>query len=157
MKKHTDWLEKIQTINSTAATRRATLKLAKAKTTHELATAERSLVAAALTQLARQLAGVRVRVKDEFFGKRFPFVIRQYPVPCVIYWRGNDIAGRIAIRCAPVPYPSGIAEKPAQFCSLMVDGGRLGALLTHRVDEHLNQIRCHVGHVGGGKLCPNPI
>lgn len=57
MKKHTDWLEKIQTINSTAATRRATLKLAKAKTTHELATAERSLVAAALTQLARQLAG----------------------------------------------------------------------------------------------------
>ena len=57
MKKHPEWLAKVQTINSTAATRRATLKLAKAKTTHELATAERSLVAVALTQLARQLAG----------------------------------------------------------------------------------------------------
>lgn len=56
MKKHTDWLEKVQTINSTTETRKAALKLAKAKTTHELATAERSLVAVALTQLARQLA-----------------------------------------------------------------------------------------------------
>jgi len=71
MKKHPDWLAKVQTINSTTATRRAVLKLAKAKTTHELTTAEQSLVVAALTQLARQLA-------DEIYTPQVisPFAVR---------------------------------------------------------------------------------